>query len=62
MFAVIKLPRMQDVTLREAQTMFFDDARAVIFKEHELRSLQSLLRDYNAIISLYGLKTTLKTS
>ena len=32
-----KIPRMQDVTLREAQTMFFDHVRAVIFKEHELR-------------------------
>ena len=49
-----KLPCMQDVTLCEAQTMFFDHVRAVIFKEHELRSLQSLLRDYNAIISRYG--------
>lgn len=38
--------------------MFFDHVRAVIFKEHELRSLQSLLRDYNAIISRYGFPTS----
>ena len=53
-----KLPRMQDVTLRKVQTMFFDHVRAVIFKERELRSLQSLLRDYNATISRYGFPTS----
>ena len=53
-----KLPRMQHVTLREAQTMFFDHVRAVIFEEHELRSLQSLLRDYNAIIARCGFPTS----
>ena len=53
-----KLPRMQDVTLREVQTMCFDHVRAVIFKEPELRSLQSLLRDYNATISRYGFPTS----
>ena len=53
-----KLPRMQDVTLREVQTMFFDHVRAVIFKEYELRSLQSLLREYNATISRYGFPTS----
>ena len=38
-----KLPHMHNVTLCEAQTMFFEHIRRVIFKEHELRSLQSLL-------------------
>lgn len=53
-----KLPRMHDVTLREAQTIFFDHIRTVIFDEHELRSLQSLLRDYRTIISQYGFPTS----
>jgi len=53
-----KLPYMHDVTLREAQTIFFDHVRAVIFDEHELRSLQSLLRDYGCIISRYGFPTS----
>ncbi|KAL8562136.1 hypothetical protein ACOMHN_041971 [Nucella lapillus] len=30
----------------------------VIFQEHELRSLQSLLQDYNAIVSRYGFSTS----
>ena len=38
--------------------MFFDDVRRVIFEEHELRSLQSLLRDYSSIISRYGFPTS----
>ena len=41
-----KLPQMQNITFREVQTMFFDHTRKVIFEEHEIRSLQSLLRDY----------------
>ena len=49
-----KLPHMQKITLREAQTIFFDHIRKVIFEEHELRSLQSLLRDYSSIIAQYG--------
>jgi hypothetical protein len=53
-----KLPRMQNVTLREAQTIFFDHTREVVFEEHELRSLQSLLRDYRSIISRYGFPTS----
>ena len=36
-----KLPRMHNVTLHEAQTIFLDHIRTVIFEEHELRSLQS---------------------
>ena len=41
-----KLPQMQNITYREVQIVFFDHTRKVIFEEHELRSLQSLLRDY----------------
>ncbi len=40
-----KLPQMQNITYREVQTMFFDHTQKIIFEEHELRSLQSLLRD-----------------
>ncbi|KAJ8341915.1 hypothetical protein SKAU_G00342060 [Synaphobranchus kaupii] len=53
-----KLPHMHNVTLREAQTIFFDHIRTVIFEEHELRSLQSLLRDYSSIISRFGFPTS----
>ena len=49
-----KLPLMNNVSLREAQTIFFDHIRAIIFEEHELRSLQSLLRDYSSIVSRYN--------
>ena len=37
--------------------MFFDYIGKVVFEEHELRSLQSLLRDYRSIISQYGFHT-----
>jgi len=53
-----KLPRMHNVNLRDAQAIFFDLIRTVIFDEHELRSCQSLLRDYNSILSLYGFPTS----
>jgi len=53
-----KLPRMHNVNLREAQSIFFDHIRTVIFEEHKLRSLQSLLTDYNSIISRYGFPTS----
>jgi len=53
-----KLPYLHNATLREAQNIFFDHIRAVIFKEHELRSLQSFLRDYGSIISLYSFPTS----
>ena len=52
-----KMPLMQSVTFREAQTIFFDHVRVVIFQEHELRSLQSLLSDYQLIVSKYGFAT-----
>ena len=53
---------MHNVTLREAQIIFFDHVRTVVFVEHELRSLQSLLRDYGSIISRYGFPTSGKSS
>ena len=53
-----KLQQMQDITYRKVQTMFFDHTRKVIFEEHELRSLQSLLRDYCSIISQFGFPTS----
>ena len=52
-----KVPFMQNVTHREAQTIFFDHIRSVIFQEHELRSIQSLLHDYRSILSRYGFQT-----
>ena len=45
---------LNQVTFREAQTMFMDHVRCVIFEEHEIRSLQSLLRDYKSIVGTYG--------
>ena len=57
-----KLPYMQTVTLHEAQTMFFDHIRKVIFEQLELRSLQSLLHDYRSTISLYGFLTSVVKS
>ena len=53
-----KLPLMHNVTLREVQSIFCDHIIIVIFEEHELRSLQSLLRDYSSIISRYGFPTS----
>ena len=52
-----KLPQMQNITYHEVPTMFFDHTQKVIFEEHELRSLQSLLRDYCSIISRFGFPT-----
>jgi len=52
-----KLPQIHNVTLREALTTFFDHIRGVIFEEHELRSLQSLFRDYSSIVSRYSFQT-----
>jgi len=46
-----RLPYLHNVTLCEAQIIFFDHIRAVIFDEHELSSLQSLLQDHGSIIS-----------
>ncbi len=38
--------------------MFFNHIRTVIFEEHELRSLQSHIGDYNFIMSRYGFSTS----
>ena len=46
--------RLQNVRMSDARTLFFKHVDAVIFKEHEIRSLQSLLSDYKRIISDYG--------
>lgn len=55
-----KLPQMHNVTLREAQTIFLDHVRSVIFGEHELRSLQSLLQDIG--LTFQHLGSNLRTS
>jgi len=34
-----KLPYLHNVTLHEAQTIFFDHIRAVIFEEHYFKTL-----------------------
>ena len=52
-----KTPLMQNITLRDAQTVFLDHAKSVTFDEHELRSLQSLLSDYRHKVSRYGFAT-----
>ena len=49
---------LNDVTFREAQTMFIDHARRVIFEDHEIRTLQGLLHDYKTIVGTYGFPTT----
>ena len=50
-----KIPLLHDLTFCEAQTMFIDHARHVIFEDHEIRTLQGLLRDYKSILGTYGL-------
>ena len=50
-----KLSLMHDVTFREAQTMFIDHARQVVFVDHEIITLQGLLRKYKNIMGTYGL-------
>ena len=50
-----KLPLMHDVTYREAQTMFIDHVRQVVFVDHEIITLQGLLREYKSIMGTYGL-------
>jgi hypothetical protein len=43
-----KLPLMHDVTYREAQTMFIDHVCQVVFVDHEIITLQGLLREYKS--------------
>ena len=45
---------LQNVCLSEARNLFFKHVDSVIFEEHEIRSLQSLLADYKRIVSDYG--------
>ena len=49
-----KSTHLQNVTLKEARSLFFKHEDNVIFGEHEIRSLQSLLSDYKVIVSEYG--------
>ena len=42
------------VSLEEVRSKFFKHVDEVIFKEREIRSLQSLLNDYKCIVSDYG--------
>ena len=53
---------LQHVNLREAQALFFEYIQQVIFKDHEIRTLQSLLQDYKRIISNYGHDSAVKSS
>ena len=45
---------VQSATLQEARGVFFKHVDNVIFVEHEIRSLQSLLNDYKHIVGDYG--------
>ena len=58
---------VQNVSLIEAKYLFLRHVQKVIFKEHEIRTLQSLLKEYKRIVenynrSAYGVKSNfLKT-
>jgi len=45
---------LQGVSPSEARTLFFRHVDVVIFREHEIRSLQSLLTDYKRIVIDFG--------
>jgi hypothetical protein len=45
---------LQNVCLSEARNLFFRHVDSIIFTEHEIRSLQSLLADYKCIVGDYG--------
>ena len=53
---------LQDVNIREALVLFFHHIRQVIFKDHEFRTLQSLLQDYKRIISNHGHSSIVKSN
>ena len=53
---------LQDVNLREAQAIFFNHVRKAIFDEHEFRTLQSLLEDYQRIILNHGHDAKVKSN
>ena len=58
---------LQKVSLIEAKYLFFRHVQKVVFEEHEIRTFQSLLKEYMAIMenfnhSAYGVKSSfLKT-
>ena len=45
---------LQNVSLSEARSLFFRHIDEVIFKQHEIRTLQSLLLEYKSIVSNHG--------
>lgn len=53
-----RIPDKQNFEKAEAHTAFFSHINAVIFEDHELRSLQSLLRDYINILSEHEIQNT----
>ena len=53
---------LQNVNLREAQSIFFLHVKKVIFDDHEFRTLQNLLSDYNRIVSNHGFNTVVRSS
>ena len=56
------IQHLQRVNLREAQVLFFHHVRQLIFKDHQIRTLQALLHDYNRIISNHGHNSIVKSS
>ena len=53
---------LQKVNFREAQALFFEYIQQVIFRDHEIRTLQSILQEYNRILSNYGHDSKVKSS
>jgi len=53
---------VQDIRLSEVREMFFKHVRLVVFEEHELRTLQSLLSDYKALLRNFGFDPSGKKS
>ena len=49
-----RLSHLQSVSLEEARSLFFKHVDSVIFEEHEIRTLQSMLSDYKAKVSDFG--------
>ena len=45
---------LQNVSLIEAKHLFFRHVQKVIFEEHEIRTLQSLLKEYITIMENYN--------
>lgn len=53
---------VQDIRLFEVREMFFKHVRQIVFEDHELRTLQSLLSDYKALLRNYGFDPSGKKS